>query len=101
MITSASQLFSTVKKCSIAFESSNSGGFGGNSPAGMTSRFGMPTACTYKLREKLVGASVIVGDGVVDSFVSLMRATCDECCENVIVGDGVVDCREENVGVAG
>src|SRR5579863_1120644 len=40
------------KKRSIAFESSNSGGFGGKTPEGMTRKFGTSTACTYDSSEK-------------------------------------------------
>jgi len=53
----------------MAFEASNSGGFGGTGPAVMTSRFGTPTWCMYKLREKLVGVRLSAGGGVLDRDV--------------------------------
>src|SRR2546428_10752176 len=66
MTVSAPQPAMAVKKRSIAFESSNSGGFGGMGPAGMTSKFGMSTACMYGLREKLAASSLLTGKGAVD-----------------------------------
>jgi len=53
----------------MAFEASNSGGFGGTGPAVMTSRFGTPTWCMYKLREKLVGVRLPVAGGILDRGV--------------------------------
>src|SRR6266700_1416899 len=58
MTTSAPLLASAAKSRSIASESSSSGGFGGNGPAGMTSKFGMATAYMYELSEKLAGNGV-------------------------------------------
>src|SRR5205823_9284925 len=52
--TSAPQLASAVKMSCIAFESSNSEGFGGSGPGGITHKLGMPTECTKGLSDKLV-----------------------------------------------
>src|SRR5438552_2637692 len=57
--TSAPLLVSAAKSRSIASESNSSGGLGGNGPAGITSKFGMPTAYMYGLREKLAGNGVV------------------------------------------
>src|SRR5205807_1664968 len=69
MITSAPQLANAVKKCAIAFESSSSAGFGGNGPVGMTIKFGMPTSCTYELREKLAGSTLLMEGSVLNCHI--------------------------------
>ena len=50
-----------LKSRSIAFESSNSEGFGGSGPDGITRKFGMPTAWT-KGSSDTVGMDVVLVD---------------------------------------
>ena len=67
MITSAPQEASASRRRCIAFDSSNSDGFGGSGPEGMTQRFGISTAWTKGSRDilatpgELEGTSDVVG----------------------------------------
>src|SRR5216684_8604186 len=54
--TSAPQFANAEHSRSMALEASNSGGLGGNGPAGMTRKLGIAVICTYVSKEKPGGS---------------------------------------------